>query len=501
MDSPASIFSRLSDYSMTLGEKPAVIGEDDCLTFRQLNFLVGQLAADCRGIGAVPGRVVGLRFGDPLKHLVVSLALLKERVTQVAIPPGGSASVQKKILDSTAVGLIVGDVIEPLFEGVPLALIDSDWHWRWEKPFPVRTDRIAVDLQVAGPALVFLGSGTTGQPKVMAVDFDLLSHLIKRDLAVRDFREGERHYCESSLDYYTAKRRTFGCLAAGVTVMLPRGPAHRLVAYCQEHGVHHVSLTTSQATTMLAREQAFPTSDFPRLPALRSIFVGSSPVSENTRQRIRREISGQLFVVYGANEFGEATVASPDDLDRHPGTVGRACPGVLLEVVDDSCKPCRAGENGHIRLQSSPMMHGYEGDSSASNKNFRDGWYYPGDLGSLSEDGNLIFRGRLDDMMICRGVNIYPREIEVVLESHPAVSEAAAFPMRTETLDNLPFAVVVCAENVSEAELMKYCQTHLGWRRPLRIFFTAALPRNQAGKVLKRVLAQTVAERINARKV
>lgn len=104
-------------------------------------------------------------------------------------------------------------------------------------------------------------------------------------------------------------------------------------------------------------------------------------------------------------------------------------------------------------------------------------------------------------MMICRGVNIYPREIEVVLESHPAISEAAAFPMRTETLDNLPFAVVVCAENVSEVELMKYCQAHLGWRRPLRIFFAAALPRNPAGKVLKRVLVQTVAERINARKV
>ena len=102
--------------------------------------------------------------------------------------------------------------------------------------------------------------------------------------------------------------------------------------------------------------------------------------------------------------------------------------------------------------------------------------------------------------MICRGVNIYPREIEMVLESHPAVTEAAAFPLRTGMLEDLPFAVV-CAENVSEVELMKHCQAYLGWRRPLRIFFTATMPRNPAGKILKRVLVETVAEQLNARKI
>ena len=228
----------------------------------------------------------------------------------------------------------------------------------------------------------------------MAVDFPLLTHLIERDLAVRDFKPGERHYCESSLDYYTTKRRTFGCLAAGVTVMLPQGPAKRLVGYCLEHDVDHVSLTASQAMATLAREQAFATPDFPRLPALRSLFVGSSPVSESVRQRIRHEVSGQLFVVYGSNEFGEATVATPADQDRHPGTVGKACAGVLLDVVDGAGKKCLTGVKGHIRLKSTPMMRAYHADSSASNKNFRDAWYYPGDVGWLTEDGNLVFAGR-----------------------------------------------------------------------------------------------------------
>lgn len=87
MDFLPSIFARLSEYSTSLGEEPAAISDDDSLSFRRLNLLVNQLAADCRRIGLAKGVVVGLRFHDPLKHLVVSLALLKAGVTQVSIPP------------------------------------------------------------------------------------------------------------------------------------------------------------------------------------------------------------------------------------------------------------------------------------------------------------------------------------------------------------------------------------------------------------------------------
>lgn len=98
MDFSLSLFARLAEYSTTLGEEPAVIGDDDCLSFRRLNFLVEQLAVDFRLTGVAAGLVVGLRFRDPLRHLVASLALLKEGVTQVAIPPRESASAQKKWL-------------------------------------------------------------------------------------------------------------------------------------------------------------------------------------------------------------------------------------------------------------------------------------------------------------------------------------------------------------------------------------------------------------------
>ena len=106
MDFLPSIFTKLSEYSTTLGEQPAAIGDDDRLSFQRLNFLVDQLVADFRHKGVVEGVVVGLRFRDPLKHLVVSLALFKGGVTQVSIPPRESEQAQKKIVDATAVSMV-----------------------------------------------------------------------------------------------------------------------------------------------------------------------------------------------------------------------------------------------------------------------------------------------------------------------------------------------------------------------------------------------------------
>jgi len=468
----------------TLSEQVALIGDNQSITFCQLNAYVTRVSGELRKQAVLAGVVIGLCFDDPIRHLVLSIALLREGITQVALPPAESDTVQKKIAELTGVSITIGDRLGPVFEGVAHFVLDTEWGLI-DDGQPVVTPLPANEVA----ALIFLGSGTTGSPKVIAISFSLLAHLIERDLAIRDLRIGEKHYCESSLNYYTAKRRTLGCLTAGVTVMLPNVRPLRLVDYCLKNEVQHMSLTASQASSLLLTESEYSAPVFPRLPGLKSLFVGSSPVSERVKARIRQEITSQLFVVYGTNEFGEATVAGPSDFDHFQGTVGKACPSVTLEVVDSMGKACAAGVKGYVRLKSAPMLHGYRAQVVDAQKNFRGGWYYPGDVGWLSNDGNLVYLGRSDDMMTYGGVNIYPREIETVLESHPAVREVAAFPLMTQELESLPFAAV-CAKGVSEQALLDYCSQHLGWRKPLRIFFVNELPRNAAGKVLKRVLGE-----------
>lgn len=115
----------------------------------------------------------------------------------------------------------------------------------------------------------------------------------------------------------------------------------------------------------------------------------------------------------------------------------------------------------------------------------RDGWFIPGDIGFWSERGNLVFRGRADDMMIFNGINIFPAEIEAVLARHPAVKAAVAFGLRARFHRDIPCAAVTLRQDVDAADLEAFCASHLGARRPVVILKMQDFPRNAMGKILR----------------
>jgi len=147
-----------------------------------------------------------------------------------------------------------------------------------------------------------------------------------------------------------------------------------------------------------------------------------------------------------------------------------------------------AGEVGHIRIRSPGMIDGYVDDPAATARAFRAGWFYPGDLGSLTPDGVLVFHDRADDMMILGGINIFPREIELALEQHPAVLEAQAFPLPHPVHQDIPAAAVVLRGEATEPELIAFCRERLGEQAPKMAVIVEKLPDQTRGKVLKRAL-------------
>jgi len=184
------------------------------------------------------------------------------------------------------------------------------------------------------------------------------------------------------------------------------------------------------------------------------------------------------------------TSADPDLVAQSPGTVGRPLPGVSLEVVDASDTPAPVGTIGVVRARAEGMPSAYFDDAGSTARHFRDGWFYPGDLGVLSPGGELKLLGRVDDVMISDGLKIAPMEIESVLMQHPAVREAAAFPLRSERSFQLPAAAVVLASNVRLVEVREFARARIGNRCPRIILAVSKMPRNPAGKILKRELAK-----------
>jgi acyl-CoA synthetase (AMP-forming)/AMP-acid ligase II len=235
---------------------------------------------------------------------------------------------------------------------------------------------------------------------------------------------------------------------------------------------------------------------FPVLPELKSLMLSSSPVSLRLRREVLTHITPQLYIVYGSNEFGLISIAMPGEIETYPNTVGRVSGDVILEIHDSQGNILPAGEVGEIfvKREGETLSATYLDAPEATQRRFRNGGYYTGDMGRLMGDGHLLFEGRADDMMIFTGGNIYPIEIESVLERYPKVEEAAAFPLLLEGEEQVPFAAVTLNGKVSEKELLAWCRTHLGWRAPLRVLIADRFPKNPAGKILKRELAKKTAE-------
>jgi len=144
------------------------------------------------------------------------------------------------------------------------------------------------------------------------------------------------------------------------------------------------------------------------------------------------------------------------------------------------------------------MIDHYLNDDEATERAFKDGWFLPGDIGKFTPDGQLVFLGRADQMMIMDGINIYPAEIEAVVGRHPAVRDSAAIPLRSPLHQDIPVCAVALHSGkvASETELLEFTFQRLGSRYPRRIILLEEIPRTKQGKLLLNELSQEIADKL-----
>ncbi|MFN8215971.1 MAG: AMP-binding protein [Solirubrobacterales bacterium] len=204
------------------------------------------------------------------------------------------------------------------------------------------------------------------------------------------------------------------------------------------------------------------------------------------------------------NAFGQTEMSSNTcflrgaDAVRKIGSVGRPALGVEARIVDERGADVAPGEVGEIVYRGATVMRGYFGKPEASAEAFAGGWFHSGDLVREDEEGFIYVVDRLKDMLISGGENVYPAEVERALAEHPAVAEAAVVGVPHPRWVETPLAVVVTAAGAAagEEELIEHCRLRLaGYKRPSAVVFVDSLPRNAAGKVLKRELRERHSDR------
>jgi len=231
--------------------------------------------------------------------------------------------------------------------------------------------------------------------------------------------------------------------------------------------------------------------DRARPGALKTIISNAAPLPQAMKARIVDYFGeGILFECYGSTEGGIVSDLRPADQLRKEACVGLPFPSTFVRLLDDDGLEVPAGEVGELHSRSPFMFNGYWNRPGETASAIRDGWCSVGDLARRDEEGYLYIVDRKDDMIVSGGVNIYPREIEEAIGRHPGVAEVAVFGAPDDRWGQAVHAAVIVRPGTSLAggELLATCDHLARYKRPKAIRIVDALPRNAAGKVLRRRL-------------
>ncbi len=225
------------------------------------------------------------------------------------------------------------------------------------------------------------------------------------------------------------------------------------------------------------------------LSSLRITAASGSALPGELATRWMDAFGDNLYNLYGSTEVAWASIATPEDMRRAPGTAGRPPRGTVVRIVDEAGNDLPDGQTGRIFVGNEMSFEGYTGGGG---KEDLDGLLSSGDVGHFEEGGRLFVDGRDDEMIVSGGENVFPREVEDLLSDHEAIDEAAVIGVDDERFGQRLKAFVVTSsdENLTEEEVKDHIRANLArYKVPREVEFLSQLPRNPTGKVLKRELA------------
>ena len=279
-------------------------------------------------------------------------------------------------------------------------------------------------------------------------------------------------------------------LSTGGTVVLPRFRPSTFWDDVAGHGATWYTAVPTIHARLLTRALELPA---PPGHGLRFVRSCSAPLPTVLWRRYEDAIGAPLVEAYGMTEAAHQMSSNPlPPAERRPGTVGRAT-GVEIAPLDGDWRQVPAGEDGEVAVRGPSVVDEYLGNPAATAASFRDGWFRTGDVGKLSADGYLTLVGRVKELINRAGEKISPYEVEEALLSHPAVAEAAAYPMPDEKYGEQVAVVVVLQGEATPKELTAHCADRLAaFKRPALVTILPEIPKGPTGKVQRRNLAGLV---------
>jgi long-chain acyl-CoA synthetase len=481
----------------------AVVFENSRFTYREFDRRINRLANVLANLGTAKGDRVAILAENTHKYLEVYLGAAKAGLVTTPLNFRLSHDELGHILrDSEAKVVLVGEGYEATAQAL-LDIVDSVRTWigldtdfgghSYEQLLARSSDTDPlVTLDENELAVLMYTGGTTGTPKgVMLSHRNILASL--RSLCEQNQITALDTTCMVLPLFHVSFWPAFCCLKMGGKVVVIRRPdiLRTLTSIQQERCTHINAVPTLYAWLI-----TFPDLDRFDLSSVRLMSYAGSPMPESILQKCISKFGNRLAQGYGLTETSPAVseLMPEDHVLAGPRakllkSVGRSLPGIEVRVVDGSGAPLKPGETGEIAVRGENVLMGYWKNPRLTAEKLRDGWLHTADIGYMDEEGYIYLVDRKSDMIITGGENVYPKETENVLYSHPAVQECAVTSAPDENWGERVQAAVVLKPGVAatEKELIEFCKSKLaGYKCPKKIEFWQQLPKTPVGKIMRK---------------
>jgi fatty-acyl-CoA synthase len=362
-------------------------------------------------------------------------------------------------------------------------------------------DAISAQLDCHDPINIQFTSGTTGNPKGATLTHHNVVNNARFIARCMRFSEADSLCIPVPLYHcFGMVLAVLACTATGARMVFP-GEAFEPLATLQAVAEERCTALHGVPTMFIAELDHPRFAEFD-LSSLRTGIMAGSPCPIETMKRVVAQMHmHEVTIAYGMTETSPVSFQSSTDdpLERRVSTVGRIQPHLEVKIVDGEGRTVPVGEKGELCTKGYAVMQGYWGDAARTAEAIRDGWMHTGDLATIDADGYCNIVGRVKDMLIRGGENVYPREVEEFLFRHPKVQSVQVFGV-----PDPKYVEEVCAwitlkpgETATEAEIRDFCRDQIAhYKVPRYIRFVNEMPMTITGKVQKFVMREKMIEEL-----
>lgn len=480
----------------------AAVETQSRLTYRELDDVLNRVAVGALDTGLRPGDCVGIALRNRVEFVTTVFGLMRAGIVPALINPRLSEADLAFMLEDIDAKAVIGDEVSGAAlkaaaeqKGVALCYGAGTV----EGFAPLADLMAAPGAQppefIVGPdatALLIFTSGSTGRPKGVVI-----THRGQIESFQAQRRFYDAIYTRPSVNLIATPlfhkngtgnlKTTF--ITGGTVILMPRFDAEAMLNAIVTYGVTTFTAVATMLHMMMRHEARIRDTDFSLVD---SIMVGAAPTGRVLLDRVEDAFKSRVFHMYGTSECGAVFGHDPErryTLD----SCGRPLPGVEVKLIDVSGDEADEGE---VWVRSLAMAAGYHKRDDITAERFTDGWYKTGDILKRDAQGYFFFRGRIDDMFVCGGENIYPLEVERILLLHPQIQSACVVPVPHPTKGSAPAAAIITDDSELTEERVKawFLDRGPAYAHPRFVQLEKDLPIAATGKIDRRAVQARLSE-------